>query len=315
VVLRRPRRDNEAIGDLGVRQPVAQERQHLELAAGQTGPVRLRAPPRAARHAQAECPHLVCDLSGERRRPQRERDGDRLGERVLVAGEREHERAVVRPPCGAERLGRRAPIAAEHRLPRRRRRGGQRERARDREIVARPDHDPRRAVEPRDETIDERGLADSGLAGDDHHSTPACRSLRACRRQRLELRLALEQLRVRCHTRGQRKTGMPHAQLGCSLPMPSGHAARTVERMLNPLINEELLRGREAELARKLRHAHHTSDLPPTVLESVAARIRNAVFRRNARARSVAGRPNLGSAVDAGSAGAERPAVLAGRRP
>jgi hypothetical protein len=68
--------------------------------------------------------------------------------------------------------------------------------------------------------------------------------------------------------------------------------------MFNPMISEELLRGREAELARKLRHAHHTSELPPTVLESVAAGIRNAVFKRNARTRSVAGRRNLGSAAD-----------------
>jgi len=75
--------------------------------------------------------------------------------------------------------------------------------------------------------------------------------------------------------------------------------ASTVEEMLSPTIREELLRARQAEVARKLRHAHHTSDLPPSVLASVAARLRDAVFKRNGRARSVAARRNLGSTADA----------------
>ena len=81
--------------------------------------------------------------------------------------------------------------------------------------------------------------------------------------------------------------------------MRSGDAASTVEGMLNPIITQELLRAREEDLARKLRHAHHTAELPPTVLASVATRVRDALFKRNARARSVATHRNLGSAADA----------------
>jgi hypothetical protein len=62
-------------------------------------------------------------------------------------------------------------------------------------------------------STDERGLADPSLPGDDDHSAPSRGSLRERRRQRVELRLALEQLRVRCHTRGQRKIGMAYAVL------------------------------------------------------------------------------------------------------
>ena len=82
--------------------------------------------------------------------------------------------------------------------------------------------------------------------------------------------------------------------------MCSGLPEPTVGDMLNhPTIREKLLRAGEADLARKLRHGHHTTELPPTVLASVAARARIAVFKRNARARSVAPGPNLGSAADA----------------
>lgn len=81
--------------------------------------------------------------------------------------------------------------------------------------------------------------------------------------------------------------------------MRSGEAAPTVEGMINPLLTQELLRARELELALKLRHAHHTADLPPTVLASVATRVRDTLFKRNGRARSVAAPRNLGSAADA----------------
>jgi hypothetical protein len=69
--------------------------------------------------------------------------------------------------------------------------------------------------------------------------------------------------------------------------------------MVHPIITQELLKARQADVARRLRHAHHTSELPPTVFASAAMRLRDALLKRNARARSVAARRNLGSAADA----------------
>jgi hypothetical protein len=69
--------------------------------------------------------------------------------------------------------------------------------------------------------------------------------------------------------------------------------------MVHPIITQELLRARQEELARKLRHAHHTTELPPTVFASALARLRDALPKRIARARSVAARRKLGSAADA----------------
>ena len=74
---------------------------------------------------------------------------------------------------------------------------------------------------------------------------------------------------------------------------------RTVGGMFNQMITVELIRAREADVARKLRHAHHTTELPPTVLASLAARVLDAVLKRNARENSVATHRNLGSAADA----------------
>jgi hypothetical protein len=81
--------------------------------------------------------------------------------------------------------------------------------------------------------------------------------------------------------------------------MCGGRAARTVGSMVNPTIREELLRAAEADLARRMRHAHHTSELPPTVLACLTARVRNVQFKRRALERSVAGRRNLRSTADA----------------
>jgi hypothetical protein len=69
--------------------------------------------------------------------------------------------------------------------------------------------------------------------------------------------------------------------------------------MFNPMIHQELLRAREADMARKLRHAPLTIELPPTVLASWGTRVRNAVFKPNARPRSVAAHRSLGTAADA----------------
>ena len=80
--------------------------------------------------------------------------------------------------------------------------------------------------------------------------------------------------------------------------MCSRRATPTVGGM-HPIITQELVRARQEDVARKLRHAHHTAELPPTVLASTAARVRNALFRRNARPRSVALPRKLGSAADA----------------
>jgi hypothetical protein len=81
--------------------------------------------------------------------------------------------------------------------------------------------------------------------------------------------------------------------------MRDDRAARTVDVVLDPMLREELLQAREVDVARKLRHAHHTAELPETVLASAALRLRGAVLKRNARARSVAAGPNLGSVADA----------------
>jgi hypothetical protein len=75
--------------------------------------------------------------------------------------------------------------------------------------------------------------------------------------------------------------------------------ALTVGCMLNPTIRNELVRAAEADLARKLRHAHHTRNPSPTVLASWARRVRVALLKRKAQARSVAPARNLGSAADA----------------
>jgi hypothetical protein len=74
---------------------------------------------------------------------------------------------------------------------------------------------------------------------------------------------------------------------------------RTVEGMVNPMFNVELLQAREAEVARKLRHAHHTPELPPTVLASLAARVLNAMFKRSTRQRAVEQQRNVGRDADA----------------
>ena len=57
VVLGRPRRDDEPLGDLRVREPVGDEREHLELAGGQARRVRTRRLARARRNAQPELAH------------------------------------------------------------------------------------------------------------------------------------------------------------------------------------------------------------------------------------------------------------------
>ena len=57
VVLRRPRRDDQPVGDLGVREPLGEQREHLELARGQPGRVRARRLARPARDADAELAH------------------------------------------------------------------------------------------------------------------------------------------------------------------------------------------------------------------------------------------------------------------
>ena len=69
---------------------------------------------------------------------------------------------------------------------------------------------------------------------------------------------------------------------------------RTVEDMVNPMIHLDLMRAREADLERKLRHAHHTAELPPTVLASLGARVLTAVFKRGARQRPVEQRTQSG---------------------
>jgi hypothetical protein len=74
---------------------------------------------------------------------------------------------------------------------------------------------------------------------------------------------------------------------------------RTVGGMFNQMITVELIRAREADVARELRHAHHTTELPPTVLASLAKRVLVAVLKRNARESSVAPHRNLGSSADA----------------
>jgi hypothetical protein len=81
--------------------------------------------------------------------------------------------------------------------------------------------------------------------------------------------------------------------------MCSSRAAPTVEGMVHPIITQELVRARQDDVARKLRHAHHTTELPPTVFASAAVRLRDALLKRDTRARSVAAPRNLGSAADA----------------
>jgi hypothetical protein len=62
--------------------------------------------------------------------------------------------------------------------------------------------------------------------------------------------------------------------------------------MINPTFREDLLRLGEQDMARRLRHAPHTAELPRSDL---VARVAN----RLSWTRSVARRGNLGSAADA----------------
>jgi hypothetical protein len=69
--------------------------------------------------------------------------------------------------------------------------------------------------------------------------------------------------------------------------------------MFDPTFRQELLQAREAELALKLRHAHHTAELPPTVLSATVRRVRNRLFTRKSRPRSVEAPAKLGTAAEA----------------
>jgi hypothetical protein len=71
-------------------------------------------------------------------------------------------------------------------------------------------------------------------------------------------------------------------------------SGRTVDGMFSPSFREDLLRAREQEMSRRLRHAPHTAELRRS--DFVAK-----VAHRLSWTRSVARKPNLGSAPDAAS--------------
>jgi hypothetical protein len=64
--------------------------------------------------------------------------------------------------------------------------------------------------------------------------------------------------------------------------------------MFDPIFSQELLRAREAELALKLRHAHHTAELPPTVLSATVRRVRDRLFKRESRPKIGGGPGQIG---------------------
>jgi hypothetical protein len=69
--------------------------------------------------------------------------------------------------------------------------------------------------------------------------------------------------------------------------------------MVLPTITQELLRAREADLARELRHVTHTRDARRPVLSAALVRAHDLLFTRDSRRRSVAAPHKLGSAADA----------------
>ena len=107
MVLGGPGRHDEPLGDLRVREPLGQERQHLELRGRQAGRVRacrLSRPLGNAHPELAHAPGRAC-VSGSA--PSPARDLDRLDERLLVVEQRQHQGPVVRPADLAEGVGRR----------------------------------------------------------------------------------------------------------------------------------------------------------------------------------------------------------------
>ena len=73
-------------------------------------------------HAQPELAHAPGHAPGQRLGAEPAGDLERLGERLLVVEQRQHQRPVVGPADLAERVGRAAPVAPEHRGVRRRHR-------------------------------------------------------------------------------------------------------------------------------------------------------------------------------------------------
>ena len=102
--------------------PCGDQREHLELARGEAGRVGARRLARSPRNAHPELAHPHGDPPGERLRAEPARDPDRLGQSALVAGQRQHERALVRPAelpecVRAPRASRAAPSPRTGRRP------------------------------------------------------------------------------------------------------------------------------------------------------------------------------------------------------
>ena len=107
---RGPRRDDQPLGDLRVHEPVDQEGQHFEPAGGQSRRIGTGQPASAVGDTDSELSHAPGHAPGQRLGAESPDDLERLGERVFVVEQGQHQRPVVTPPHVAEGVGRSSPV-------------------------------------------------------------------------------------------------------------------------------------------------------------------------------------------------------------
>ena len=112
VMLGGAERDDELVGDLCVGAASDDELHHLELARCQTRAVLAGGAVRPPRNARPELAQPLRDVPRQWLGTQPPSHVERLAQRLLFPGAREHQRSVVVPPGGAERSGGRRPVAA-----------------------------------------------------------------------------------------------------------------------------------------------------------------------------------------------------------
>ena len=114
VVVDSPLRNDEAVGDLRVREPLREQREYLQLARRQTGRVLARRG--AGPSWETAHPTLAQPPSHDRRSrasAQPLQFGERAPQRLLIVGRRECERCLVGAADRRPGIGRQRPVAGE----------------------------------------------------------------------------------------------------------------------------------------------------------------------------------------------------------